>query len=339
MHKIALYYDDTSRKEEVTSFIKSWGNDEKVIAIYTSGSTGKPKNIELAKEKIQISARKTLEYFKIEEGSSALLCLSLETIAGKMMLVRSLIGGLKLHVVTVSTNPILALKNPIDFVALVPMQLEAAVDTAFEKLKSIKTILVGGAPVSEELIQKLKDKKITVFQSYGMTETISHVAIRKIGFETEEYYEALPGITFSSDEQRLIIDYPEVLSEKLRTNDCVNLIDSKHFQYLNRYDFIINTGGIKVNPEEIELKLKPLLKQAFFIWFMKDVHLGQKIVLVVQEKLNLKLKKKDFTHYLNKYEIPKNYCQIKDFVLSKSQKIDRIKTMQTIDFKQWKTLE
>jgi len=339
MHKIALYYDDTSRKEEVTSFIKSWGNDEKVIAIYTSGSTGKPKNIELAKEKIQISARKTLEYFKIEEGSSALLCLSLETIAGKMMLVRSLIGGLKLHVVTVSTNPILALKNPIDFVALVPMQLEAAVDTAFEKLKSIKTILVGGAPVSEELIQKLKDKKITVFQSYGMTETISHVAIRKIGFETEEYYQALPGITFSSDEQRLIIDYPEVLSEKLRTNDCVNLIDSKHFQYLNRYDFIINTGGIKVNPEEIELKLKPLLKQAFFIWFVKDVHLGQKIVLVVQEMINLKLKKKDFTHYLNKYEIPKNYCQIKDFVLSKSQKIDRIKTMQTIDFKQWKTIE
>jgi O-succinylbenzoic acid--CoA ligase len=199
--------------------------------------------------------------------------------------------------------------------------------------------LVGGAPVSEELIQKLKDKKITVFQSYGMTETISHVAIRKIGFETEEYYQALPGITFSSDEQRLIIDYPEVLSEKLRTNDCVNLIDSKHFQYLNRYDFIINTGGIKVNPEEIELKLKPLLKKPFFIWFMKDVHLGQKIVLVVQETINLKLKKKDFTHYLNKYEIPKNYCQIKDFVLSKSQKIDRIKTMQTIDFKQWKIIE
>jgi O-succinylbenzoic acid--CoA ligase len=339
MHKIALYYDDTSRKEEVSSFINSWGNDEKVIAIHTSGSTGNPKNIELAKEKMQISARKTLEYFKIEKGSSALLCLSLETIAGKMMLVRSLIGELKLHVVTVSTNPILALKNPIDFVALVPMQLEAAVDTAFEKLKSIKTILVGGAPVSEELIQKLKDKKITVFQSYGMTETISHVAIRKIGFETEEYYQALPGITFSSDEQRLIIDYPEVLSEKLRTNDCVNLIDSKHFQYLNRYDFIINTGGIKVNPEEIELKLKPLLKKPFFIWFMKDVHLGQKIVLVVQEKVNLKLKKKDFTHYLNKYEIPKNYCQIKDFVLSKSQKIDRIKTMQTIDFKQWKTIE
>lgn len=339
MHKIALYYDDTSRKEEVTSFIKSWGNDEKVIAIHTSGSTGKPKNIELAKEKMQISARKTLEYFKIEKGSSALLCLSLETIAGKMMLVRSLIGGLKLHVVTVSTNPILALKNPIDFVALVPMQLEAAVDTAVEKLKSIKTILVGGASVSEELIQKLKDKKITVFQSYGMTETISHVAIRKIGFETEEYYQALPGITFSSDDQRLIIDYPEVLSEKLRTNDCVNLIDSKHFQYLNRYDFIINTGGIKVNPEEIELKLKPLLKQAFFIWFMKDVHLGQKIVLVVQEKVNLMLKKKDFTHYLNKHEIPKNYCQVKDFVLSKSQKIDRIKTMQTIDFKQWKIIE
>ena len=248
MHKIALYYDDTSRKEEVTSFIKSWGNDEKVIAIYTSGSTGKPKNIELAKEKMQISARKTLEYFKIEKGSSALLCLSLETIAGKMMLVRSLIGGLKLHVVTVSTNPILALKNPIDFVALVPMQLEAAIDTAFEKLKSIKTILVGGAPVSEELIQKLKDKKITVFQSYGMTETISHVAIRKIGFETEEYYEALPGITFSSDEQRLIIDYPEILSEKL----IAPFVTQQNFK-ANDLDILTNFSGFKVNKTDFNL--------------------------------------------------------------------------------------
>ena len=281
MQEIEIYIEDSGRREEITSFLENWENKEGFIVCKTSGSTGTPKNIEITKNKMQISARKTIDYFNFKKGNSALLCLSLDTIAGKMMLVRSLIGELKLDVSAVSVNPILTLKNPVDFVALVPMQLEAAVDTAVEKLKSIKTILVGGASVSEELIQKLKDKKITVFQSYGMTETISHVAIRKIGFETEEYYEALPGITFSSDEQRLIIDYPEVLSEKLRTNDCVNLIDSKHFQYLNRYDFIINTGGIKVNPEEIELKLKPLLKKPFFIWFMKDVHLGQKIVLVV----------------------------------------------------------
>jgi O-succinylbenzoic acid--CoA ligase len=256
-----------------------------------------------------------------------------------MMLVRSLIGGLKLHVVTVSTNPILALKTPIDFVALVPMQLEAAVETAVEKLKSIKTILVGGAPVSEELIQKLKDKKITVFQSYGMTETISHVAIRKIGFEKEEYYQALPGITFSSDDQRLIIDYPEVLSEKLRTNDCVNLIDSKHFQYLNRYDFIINTGGIKVNPEEIEIKIATLLNQSFFIWFLQDARLGQKIVLVVQTIATFRLQKKLFTAYLQKHEIPKNYALIKNFIHTKSGKIDRIKTMETIEVNKWQILD
>ena len=338
MHKIALYYDDTSRKEEVTSFIKSWGNDEKVIAIHTSGSTGNPKNIELAKEKMQISARKTLEYFKLEEGSSALLCLSLETIAGKMMLVRSLIGGLKLHVVTVSTNPILALKNPIDFVALVPMQLEAAVDAAVEKLKSIKTILVGGAPVSEGLIQKLKDHKITVFQSYGMTETISHVAIRKIGFITEKYYTALDGISFSNQNECLVIDYPEILNEKLLTNDRVKLIDSKHFQYINRYDFIINTGGIKVNPEEIEIKIATLLNLPFFIWFLQDARLGQKIVLIIQTIATFPIQKELFTTYLQKHEIPKNYALIKNFIHTKSGKIDRIKTMETIEVNKWQIL-
>jgi o-succinylbenzoate---CoA ligase len=280
-----------------------------------------------------------LEYFKIKKGNSALLCLSLETIAGKMMLIRSLIGGLKLHVSTASANPILALKTPIDFVALVPLQLDAAVDTAVKKLKSIKIILVGGAPVSEELIQKLKDKNITVFQSYGMTETISHVAIRKIGYETEKYYTALHGISFSTQNDCLVIDYPEILNEKLLTNDRVKLIDSKHFQYINRADFIINTGGIKVNPEEIEIKIATIFNKPFFIWFLQDDRLGQKIVLIVKTITAITLKKVLFADNLEKYEIPKNYCLINDFILTKSGKIDRIKTMESIEENQWQILD
>lgn len=339
MQKIEIYIEDSGRKDEITSFIKNWKNKEEFIVCQTSGSTGTPKNIELTKKKMHISARKTLEYFNIKKGNSALLCLSLETIAGKMMLVRSLIGELKLHVSTVSANPILALKNPVDFVALVPLQLEAALDSSIEKLKSINIVLVGGAPVSEGLIQKLKDNKITVFQSYGMTETISHVAIRKIGFETEKYYTALDGISFSSQNECLVIDYPEILNEKLLTNDRVKLIDSKHFQYINRSDFIINTGGIKVNPEEIEIKIAPLLNKPFFIWSLQDARLGQKIVLIVQSIATITLKKELFAAYLEKYEIPKNYALIKDFIYTKSGKIDRIKIMESIEENQWQILD
>ena len=339
MQEIEIYIEDSKRKDEITSFIKNWEDKEDFIVCQSSGSTGAPKNIELTKKKMQISARKTLDYFDIKKGSNALLCLSLETIAGKMMLIRSLIGELNLHVSTVSANPILALKNPVDFVALVPMQLEAAVDSAIEKLKSINIVLVGGAPVSEGLIQKLKDNKITVFQSYGMTETISHVAIRKIGFETEKYYTALDGISFSTQNECLVIDYPEILNEKLLTNDRVKLIDSKHFQYINRADFIINTGGIKVNPEEIELKIATILNKPFFIWFLQDDLLGQKIVLIVKTIEAITLKKELFSDNLEKYEIPKNYSLIKDFILTKSGKINRIKTMESIEENQWQILD
>ena len=339
MQEIEIYIEDSKRKDEITSFIKNWEDKEDFIVCQSSGSTGAPKNIELTKKKMQISARKTLDYFDIKKGSNALLCLSLETIAGKMMLIRSLIGELNLHVSTVSANPILALKNPVDFVALVPMQLEAAVDSAIEKLKSINIVLVGGAPVSEGLIQKLKDNKITVFQSYGMTETISHVAIRKIGFETEKHYTALDGISFSTQNECLVIDYPEILNEKLLTNDRVKLIDSKHFQYINRADFIINTGGIKVNPEEIELKIATILNKPFFIWFLQDDLLGQKIVLIVKTIEAITLKKELFSDNLEKYEIPKNYSLIKDFILTKSGKINRIKTMESIEENQWQILD
>jgi len=338
MQEIEIYIEDSGRGEEITFFLENWGNKDEFIVCKTSGSTGTPKNIEITKNKMQISARKTIDYFNIKKGNSALLCLSLETIAGKMMLVRSLIGELKLDVSAVSVNPILTLKNPVDFVALVPMQLEAAVDTAVEKLKSIKIVLVGGAPVSEGLIQKLKDHKITVFQSYGMTETISHVAIRKIGFITEKYYTALDGISFSSQNECLVIDYPEILDEQLLTNDRVKLKDSKHFQYINRYDFIINTGGIKVNPEEIEIKIATLLNQPYFIWFLQDAQLGQKIVLIIQTIATFPLQKELFKTYLQKHEIPKNYALIKNFFHTKSGKIDRITTMETIEENQWQIL-
>lgn len=339
MRQIEIQLTASSRKNEIKTFLETWDNSEEFITVNTSGSTGKSTSVQLSKKKMELSARKTLEFFKLKKGNSALLCLSLETIAGKMMLVRSLIGQLKLHIVEISLNPIRELEYPIDFVALVPLQLEAAIDTVPEKLKIISTILVGGAQVSEKLIQKLKQNKLSVYQSYGMTETISHVAIRIIGLETELYYTALKGITFSCENQRLVIHYPEISKQKLLTNDCVELIDSTHFKYIGRYDFIINSGGIKINPEELEQKISILFHEPFFIWFIPDEHLAQKIVLIIESKNKFNLKKATFNPLLSKFEIPKLYVAISNFSWTKSAKINRKKTMESIKNGYWIGIE
>jgi o-succinylbenzoate---CoA ligase len=335
MRKIEIQFIDCSREKEIETFLETWNNSEDFIAVNTSGSTGKSKSMLVSKKNMELSAKKTLNFFKIKKGSSALLCLSLDTIAGKMMLLRSLIGKLNLNIGTISLDPISKLKNPIDFVALVPLQLEAALNSNPEKLKKINTILVGGAPVSQKLIQKLQQHKLSVYQSYGMTETISHVAIRKIGFETELYYTALKGITFSHENQRLVIHYPEILNQKLLTNDCIDLIDATHFKYIGRYDFIINSGGIKINPEELELKISGLFEDPFFIWFLPDHRLGQKIVLIIESKNQFNFKKSTFKNLLSKFEIPKLYVTIANFTWTKSTKINRKKTMDTIKSENW----
>ncbi len=339
MRKTEIQFTACSREIEIETFLETWNNSSDSLAVKTSGSTGKSNSILLSKNKMVLSAKKTLEFFKLQKGSSALLCLSLDTIAGKMMLVRSLIGQLKLHIGAISLNPIKELKEQIDFVALVPLQLEAALDTTPEKLKTIRTILVGGAPVSEKLIQKLRQNKLSVYQSYGMTETISHVAIRKIGLETELYYTALEGITFSTEKQRLVIHYPEILDQKLITNDCVELKDATHFKYIGRYDFIINSGGIKINPEELEQKISGLFDEPFFIWFLPDQHLGQKIVLIVESTKKFNFKKETFSPLLSKFEIPKFYAMISNFTWTKSAKINRKKTMESIKYDHWIEIE
>jgi len=210
-------------------FLEDWLNFAETVTVKTSGSTGIPKEITILKEQMIHSAQATGAYFKAGEGIRALLCLSSEYIAGKMMLVRSMTLGWDLHVVAPEKGALVEYDNPYDFVAMVPYQLHHSLDA----LDKVKKLIVGGGPMSRELEEKLQDKKTEVFATYGMTETITHVAVRRInGFARSEAFTALPDVKFSTDDRGcLVINAPKVSHQTVVTNDMVELQSSLSFKW------------------------------------------------------------------------------------------------------------
>jgi O-succinylbenzoic acid--CoA ligase len=322
-----IKYIDESRKSEIQRFMDEWHNEHSFVIAYTSGSTGQPKEIQLAKKYMINSAIKTLKYFDLKHGDSIYLALSTDTIAGKMMLIRSIVGQLKLIVGPVSTDSLLKVHLPIDFTAIVPLQLERTLSESPEQIKKIEKILVGGAPINSELIDKIIAQDLTVYQSYGMTETMSHVAIRKINKNNNLIYNSLNNITFSINESNeLIIHAPDLGLEALKTNDLIELHTPTSFTWLGRSDFIINSGGKKLNPETIENKLAPLIQIPYFIHGIFDKNLGNKAVLVLETNSDYAISKNTLELILEKYEMPKMVVCIEKFIRTISGKIERQST-------------
>lgn len=318
-------------------FIEEWKNKE-IIHVNSSGSTNVSKKISLTKNQMILSATKTIDFFKFKSGIKALLCLSLETIAGKMMVVRAIVGNWNLTVCNPESNPLTDIYEDFDFAAMVPIQIQKILEDNPEKLKRIKTIIVGGAPISDELAEKLKLHEITVYQTFGMTETVSHIALRKIGKFSENSYTTLDGITVSDNKGRLVINYPEMFKTELITNDIVNVISSKKFEWLGRADFIINSGGIKLNPEMIENKLSGLFHFPFFLTGITDEKLGTKLALVIEKQQSLNISKNEMKIIVEKYEIPKVYVILNSFILTESGKINRTQTLKKIKPNDWKEI-
>ena len=320
-------------EKSIGDFLLDWLNDKSTVQVQTSGSTGKPKKIELWKSHMVNSAKATGVFFGLAPGSSALLCLSADFIAGKMMLVRAIILGLHLDYVEPSSNPLEQHSKTFDFCAMVPLQVE----NALNKQDQIKTLIVGGAPVAftlkELMIGKVENSEI--FETYGMTETITHVAVKKIHPPESEkqYFKALPEVKISTDNRHcLVIDAPKISNAIITTNDVVNLISDSEFELLGRYDNVINSGGFKLFPEHIEAKLTPLIKQRFFVVGLPDEKLGQKSVLIVEgdidaEKLFREIKLLDT---LSKFEVPKEIRTTLQFQETENGKIRRNDTLRAI---------
>ncbi len=305
-------------------FLKSLLDESDKIFVQTSGSTGKPKQIELQKRKLLNSAQATASFFDLPQKTKALHCLSSDFIAGKMMWVRALSLGWHLEVVAPNSNPLKDTKSHYDFGAMVPLQAQNSLD----ELHRIKKLIVGGAPISYVLEQALIQIPVSVYQTYGMTETITHIAVKKLSNDSNKYYTCLPNLNLSIDKRDcLLIDAPTIADEIVVTNDIVRFISNTEFEWIGRYDNIINSGGVKLFPEQIELKLAPHISQPFFIAGIPDEKLGSKVCLFIESKKPLDTIGRVLSKSsLSKYEFPKEIYFIDAFIRSNNNKVNRKET-------------
>ncbi|MEY3236405.1 MAG: 2-succinylbenzoate--CoA ligase [Bacteroidota bacterium] len=327
-----ITYIDTNPngKTEVQNFIQDWYSKDLVIQTKTSGSTGEAKIISLEKSKMIVSAKKTLSFLGLKKGDTALLCLPLNSIAGKMMIVRAIVGELNLVVGLIDSNPLQHVQHKIDFVALVPLQFQNSIENNSTKLKSIKSIIVGGGPISSKLEKQVITSNVKAFQTYGMTETISHVALREIGNKKDSHYHALDGISFSEKNEQLIIHYPEIGIKEMQTTDIVKLISPTNFEWIGRTDFIINVGGIKLNPEEIETILSEYINSPFIISSVSDDKLGEIVILLIEGDEAFTIDDATLQKKLKKFAIPKHIYYLPSFYWTSSGKVNRIETLKLL---------
>ena len=265
-------------------FLLDWFSANDFIEVKTSGSTGDPKVIQLRKEFMINSALATGEFFNLPEKTTALLCMSTEYIAGKMMLVRAMVLGWKLDIVEPASNPLKSIDKTYDFSAFVPMQLH----NSLEDISRVNKLIVGGGVVSQELERKIQKISTEVYATYGMTETITHIAVKKLNHIHNEksHYKILPNIAISQDQRNcLVISAPKIVKDIVITNDVVELISETEFKWLGRIDNVINSGGIKLHPEEIEKKLSQIISQRFFVAGIPDSKLGEKLILIIEKNV------------------------------------------------------
>ena len=270
-------------------FLDEWNNDSERVLVHTSGSTGAPKPLWVEKRRMEASARITCDFLGLKEGDTALLCMPLDYIAGKMMVVRSLVRKLKLMVVEPTGHPLAAHQLPrgLTFAAMVPMQVYNSLQVPEERelLRQIRHLIIGGGAIDDALARELEDFPNYVWSTYGMTETLSHIALRRLnGAAASEWYTPFDNVRISQSEDGcLVIDAPEVCAERLVTNDIVEICQGR-FRVVGRKDNVICSGGIKIQAEEVERALKPHLHVPFMITKRKDEKFGEIVVMMVEDR-------------------------------------------------------
>lgn len=328
-------------------FLSEWNNGSDRVLVHTSGSTGKPKPMRVEKKRMLNSARITCDFLGLNPGDSALLCMSLDYIAGKMVVVRSIERHLHLISVPPSGHPLKDVDEEITFAAMVPMQVynTLQVPEERERLSRIRHLIIGGGAIDAALEQELQSLPgdIAIWSTYGMTETLSHIALRRInGDEPSEWYQPFDSVHISQTEEGcLVIDAPQVCAETLVTNDVVeiepyiyNKVEKLRFRIKGRKDNVICSGGIKIQIEEVETLLKPHLEKPFMLAKKKDGKFGEIAVLLTEDEDIKKVeatvrrllsdeseKSSDYKKY--KYWIPKEFRYVEHLPLTETGKPKR----------------
>ncbi|MCP9768712.1 O-succinylbenzoic acid--CoA ligase [Lacihabitans sp. LS3-19] len=331
-----LYY------KNAIDIYEKWQNGKIEFSIKTSGSTGKPKVIVLDRKRIEASIELTKNKFNLNEGDLFFCCLNIENIAGLMMMLRAFYLNAEVLIVEPSSQPFEKLKNLAylltnnrgrNFFAFVPLQLQNLIQNEGDLaiLKTAKAILVGGAAVNEKLKKEVQEEYLPVFETYGMTETISHIATKDFR-KNEDFFRILKGVSIEINEQNCLkIKAKSTGNEWIQTNDVVELKNKSSFILKGRIDNIINSGGLKIQLEEIERKISQNFdfKNRFFCFGIPDEKLGQKLILIMESKENI-LEKSQLSAIFTKFEVPKEIYFIEKFFETSSAKLDKLKIIHEI---------
>lgn len=321
-------------EKKIIFFLEEWLSHTEKVKIQTSGSTGIPKIFEIEKSRMLSSAKMTCDFLGLKKENSALLCLPIEYISGKMMIARAFERKLILITKEPSTNPLQEINDFIDFCAMTPLQVE----NSLNKIHWIKNLIIGGASVSESLKKKISQtlgnshSLTRIFETYGMSETLSHIALKQIYPVQETFFTILDSIKISTDERKcLTISAPKLNPEVLQTNDIVELISEKQFRFLGRYDNVINSGGVKIFAEELENLVKRNIDKDLIFIGKPDEKLGEKLVLIIEgiatEEINHHLSQ---INYESKFHIPKEILFLEKFPRSENGKVLRREVLKLI---------
>ncbi len=328
--------------KELETFLSEWHSSDSCLTVHTSGSTGDPKPLRVEKRRMEASARMTCRFLGLSSRDTALLCMPLRYIAGKMVVVRSLVAGMQIINVKPSSRPLASLDKVPSFAAMVPLQVACSVENVgdLEKLRSIRNLIIGGGAVDERLARVLRGFPNAVWSTYGMTETLSHIAMRRIsGKEADEYYSPLPGIrVWLNAALCLCIEAPQLFDGVLETHDVAEFApDGQRFRILGRIDNVIDSGGIKIQAEEVERMARPLLPLPFAVTSRPDSKLGEAVVMVVEaepgeetDSLLASLKKK-LEAILPQYWRPRSYIAVPSIPMAGNGKIARAELKKLVN--------
>jgi O-succinylbenzoic acid--CoA ligase len=320
---------------------QSWLNDQEQFVFHTSGSTGTPKEISLLRKQLEASAYGTIEALSLTSAEHILVCMNTQFIGGAMLLIRGLILGATITLHEPSNYPLhqIEINHPYTFVSFAPLQVFSILKNAdheIEKLNGFRNILIGGAAIDPSLEASLNSLNAYVYHTYGMTETVSHIALKELG--KRNYFTILNGVSIKTDDRNcLAIKSESTNNNWIQTNDVVELINPTSFIILGRADDIINSGGIKIFPGKIEdaIRISSDYITNVFVYGIDDIQLGQKLIAVIEAKnWNILLQKEldsELAQSLHKYEIPKQFYILPAFNYTQSGKTNKHETLKMID--------
>lgn len=347
--------------KKVFDFKKTWESGQETFEIQTSGSTGIPKKILLHRKQMLASVKMTAKAFNLKEGDTAFCCLNIDYIAGMMMLVRAFEIGMDLLIVEPKSNPfediekhlyILKANRGQNFFAFVPLQIQTILENTpifYEILNSAKAIIIGGAAVNDAILEKVQKIYRPVYVTYGMSETLTHIAIKRInGSEKEDFFNTLEGVDIKlNDESCLMIKSKTTDDQWITTNDVAEIINGSSFVLHGRIDNVINSGGVKIQLEKVEKAAESVLKKLktdeqklngrYFVFSLPDEKLGERLIFVLEKETNAAFPSRDdttkidilqgFKEILPKFEVPKEVFFLEKMLETPTGKIDKIKTI------------